>query len=64
VQVGGKYGYIDRAGKIVIEPRFYIPGEFHHGIAFVTSDPLDWEGHVVKKGYIDRSGKYIWGPKY
>jgi hypothetical protein len=56
VEIGGKWGYINKAGKMVIAPKELEHVEdFHHGLAFVTTK----DG---KYGYIDTSGKYVWTP--
>ena len=49
-------GYIDKTGKIVIEPQFEICGRFIEGIAAVKIDG--------KWGYIDKSGKFIIEPQF
>lgn len=54
VQVDGKYGFIDRTGKIVIEPTFESVGIFAEGLADAKSGG--------KWGLIDRTGKLIWEP--
>ncbi|MCU1236887.1 MAG: Leptospira repeat protein [Candidatus Solibacter sp.] len=46
-----KYGYIDTAGKMVVEPRFDWASEFSEGMARVTIGG--------KTGYIDRTGKLV-----
>jgi len=56
--------YRSGQGRVAIEPQFYMAGEFRDGVAPVAVDPLDWEGHVVKKRYIDKQGRFIWGPNY
>jgi len=42
IPLGGKWGFIDKKGKIVIEPRFpdflQSPSHFHHGLAAVSID--------------------------
>lgn len=50
------WGFIDRTGKIVIEPQYKGVGDFEHGIARVIT------AHEGKKGwgYIDKTGKVIW----
>lgn len=59
----GKVGYINRAGKLVIPPRYDWASVFENGIATV------YEGHAPNSiyasytGYIDRTGKYIWEPQ-
>lgn len=50
------WGYIDREGKMVIEPRFHDAWNFHEGLAAVK---IDWA-----RGYIDTEGKYAVEPKY
>jgi WG containing repeat len=45
VQVGGKYGYIDRTGHLVIPAQFYRAEEFSEGLAAVgleSSFPEKW----------------------
>jgi hypothetical protein len=44
----GKWGYIDRTGKIVINPQFDQPGDFHGGIASVELNG--------RTRYIDKTG--------
>ncbi len=51
-----RWGYIDRSGKIVIEPRFEFAGEFSEGLAVVQLDG--------KSGFIDTGGKIVIEPKY
>lgn len=50
------WGYIDKNGEMVIEPKFHSAGNFHEGLAVVR---VDWA-----RGYIDREGKYVVEPKY
>jgi hypothetical protein len=55
VKQSSKWGYIDKQGSIVVEPRFdnnALP--FRAGIAQVRL----W-GDL---GYIDKSGEYVWKP--
>jgi hypothetical protein len=54
VEVGSKWGYIDKAGRTVIPPQFYSAYEFRHGLGLVNTA----EG----AGYIDKTGKYVWPP--
>ena len=54
VGFGGRYGYIDRRGRIAINPQFDQAGDFAHGLAPV------WLGN--RQGYIDKNGKYVWMP--
>jgi hypothetical protein len=56
VKIGDSWGYIDKSGKMIIAPRKLFRAEdFHHGLAFVTTDERD-------HGYIDKSGTYVWRP--
>ncbi len=50
----GKHGYINRTGKVVIQPQFDEAYPFINGLAYVRIKD--------KWGYIDRTGKYIWQP--
>jgi len=56
VTVDGKQGYIDRSGRLVIEPRFDYADTFSYGLASVI------EGR--RWGYIDYSGNYVVEPRY
>jgi hypothetical protein len=50
-QLGNRWGYIDTAGKIVINPKYLFADAFHEGVAIVK----DTEDFNVK--VIDKSGK-------
>lgn len=54
---GGKYGYIDHAGNIVIEPKFAMAYRFSEGLALVANEKN-------KAGYIDIDGKQVIDFKY
>lgn len=66
VEIGGrtKMGYIDRTGKIIMEPKFDVAFDFIDGIAEVyfsqkvtsASGPVTRTGH----GYIDKRGQFVW----
>jgi WG containing repeat len=45
----GKWGFIDKTGKIVIKPKFEEVSSFENGLAYVN-----------KQGYIDQTGRFIW----
>ena len=47
----GKYGYIDRNGKFVIEPTFDSGHPFSDGLAWVEEE--------YRSGYIDKNGKWV-----
>jgi YARHG domain/WG containing repeat len=51
VEQDSKYGYIDKTGKIVIEPQFEDAEDFSEGLASIKIDG--------KYGYIDKTGKII-----
>lgn len=53
---GGKYGYINRKGKVVIDFIFEDADRFFGGRAVVEVDGL--------KGYIDTTGKIVIAPQY
>lgn len=56
VNVGGKYGYIDKTGRFVINPQFISAKNFSDGLAMI------YENHL--HGYIDRTGKMVIKPKF
>jgi tetratricopeptide (TPR) repeat protein len=51
-KISGKWGYIDKTGKIVVEPHFDGAGDFRDGLGLVTIGS-HW-------AYIDKTGKYVW----
>ncbi len=53
-----RWGFIDKSGKIVIEPRFSEVSEFRNGIA-VAEVPImsEW-----KSGFIDKTGNWVIEP--
>lgn len=50
------WGYIDRQGNVVIEPRFESAGSFKNGRAIVMENG--------KFGVIDSNGVYVYAPEY
>src|SRR5262245_44481338 len=56
VRVEGKMGYINKAGEIVIAPKYDHVCPMHDGYAIVMVGE--------KKGLIDREGKVLIKPKY
>lgn len=56
VSIDGKYGYIDRTGRMVIEPRYDLAGRFSDGLAEVFVGPL--------AGVIDRNGEFVVEPRF
>jgi len=55
----GKWGLIDKAGKILFQTDFFLMDEFLGGLAQVY-DGQDLPS--AKIGYIDGTGKIIWRP--
>lgn len=67
--VGGDWGYIDRTGRMVIQPQFSGALKFSGGLAQVFAPgPCTQDGKksgprvspAQKFGYIDETGKYVW----
>jgi hypothetical protein len=54
VQVGGKFGFIDKTGKMVIPPKYDDAFSFSEGLALVKIGD--------KFRYIDKTGKFVWEP--
>lgn len=55
IKLNGKHGFIDRTGKIVIEPKYDWAWDFSSGRAMVN---------LGKAGYIDRTGAVVIPAKY
>lgn len=53
---GGKWGFIDKAGKLKIPHEFSYVGDFHEGLAPASSHSL-W-------GYIDQNGSWVIEPMF
>ena len=51
-----KYGFIDKSGKVVIEPQFDNVSAFSEGLAKVEKDG--------KWGFIDKNGKVVFEPQF
>ncbi|HEX5965176.1 MAG TPA: WG repeat-containing protein [Pyrinomonadaceae bacterium] len=51
IRRGKLWGYMDRTGKVIIEPQFDYEGDFFHGVARVRKNR--------KWGYIDEKGKQV-----
>ena len=54
--MASKYGFIDKSGKVVIEPQFDDAEPFSEGLAQVEKDG--------KYGFIDKSGKVVIEPQF
>src|SRR5947209_3249395 len=51
VRAGGKFGYADTTGNVVITPQFDFAAKFSEGLAAA--------GVNNKEGYIDKSGNFV-----
>lgn len=56
---GGKWGYIDHAGRLVVKPQYLFADDFSEGLAGVEID-----GNVVRFGFIDKAGKLVIQPRF
>jgi len=54
------WGYIDRTGKVVIEPKFDGADYFSEGLAPIKSG----FGEATKYGFIDKTGKIVIEPRF
>jgi len=54
---GGKTGFINTSGKVVIEPKFVSTGYFVNGMAWAKNENKDL-------GYIDKTGAWVIEPKF
>ena len=54
--MASKYGFIDKSGKVVIEPQFDNVSAFSEGLAKVEKDD--------KWGFIDKNGKVVVEPQF
>jgi hypothetical protein len=59
VSSGDKIEYIDREGKIQINPQFETASVYHNGLALVKTS-----GENSKYGYISEEGKFVISAKY
>jgi hypothetical protein len=79
VQIGNKFGFIDKSGKLVIKPQFPLVGNFSDGLApaLIPGAPVPVpEGHTPghspendwltgsKYGFIDKTGTFVIKPEY
>jgi hypothetical protein len=53
----GKYGYIDRTGRVVIQPQWQDVGNFSNGLA-----PVHMGGGEY--GYVDATGEIVIEPQF
>lgn len=73
IKVGGKYGYIDRSGKIIVNPQFDGASSFFQGLAAVCLGkscggeffyPAQTKPGEQEFGYIDERGHFVVNPQY
>ncbi|MBL0161172.1 MAG: WG repeat-containing protein [Bryobacterales bacterium] len=60
VDVDGKKGYIDKAGKVVIAPQFTYAYPFSEGLAAATKSASGDDGW----GHIDTTGRWVVEPRF
>ena len=56
-----RYGYIDRKGKLVVEPKYAYGHSYSGELAGVTFYP--GRGNGVGTGYINNMGQVVWEPE-
>jgi len=67
---GGKWGFIDRSGKVVVEPQFDWVQDYSEGLVAVGIDgKRDAQGNVTtmdggKWGFIDQKGNMVIRPQF
>lgn len=55
-----KYGYMDKTGRILIDPQFHYAGHFSEGLAWVAV----FVEQKLLYGFIDKSGKFAVQPQF
>ncbi|HDS30236.1 MAG TPA: WG repeat-containing protein, partial [Firmicutes bacterium] len=60
VMIDGKWGFIDKTGKITINPQFDRAESFSEGLARVRLG--DWK--TGKWGFIDKTGQFVISPQF
>jgi hypothetical protein len=58
----GRYGYIDKSGKIVIDLKFGLAQDFSDGVAVVAFDIHPPHSGKMQYGVIDKSGRFVINP--
>lgn len=65
IEVDGKWGYVDKTGKIAIQPNFMGAGYFSEGLAPVCVNVIGkGEENESLWGFIDKTGKVVIEPKF
>lgn len=60
----GKYGFIDKTGKVIIKPQLDLAHEFSEGLSCVCVGPGCSGGGKRKYGFIDTTGQYVVNPQF
>jgi hypothetical protein len=65
VMQNGKYGFIDTAGKLVINPQFDLAHRFSEGLACVcVGNGCSGNGSERKYGFVGKTGQYVINPQF
>jgi glucan-binding YG repeat protein len=63
-----KWGYVDKTGKVVINPQFDLASSFEEGLAAVNTGYAMGNANYPrlngKWGYLDKTGKYAINPQF
>src|SRR5258708_1285163 len=59
----GPWGYVDKAGKVVIEPQFVSARGFAEGLAAVSINAYEFDG-AAGCGYINTKGEFVIPPQF
>jgi len=57
-----EWGYINKDGDLIIEPKYNYACDFYEGLAHVGY--LSENGYMYKTGYINKDGEHVIEPKY
>lgn len=57
-EMGYKWGYVDRIGKVVIEPAYAKAGDFSNGLAFTNKGYVDKNGAPAFEADLDTGGPF------
>jgi len=55
-KINGKWGFVDKKGNIVIEPKFEYASQFTNGLAYAEINE--------KSGFINKNGTFVIEPKF
>jgi hypothetical protein len=53
IRVGPAWGFVNKRGEVVIEPRFQTAVSFSGGLSIVELGNGEW-------AYIDKKGEFVW----